>query len=36
MHVTDDLEAMGPIDYLVVEFPGSRGMPAAAGGSGGS
>jgi len=24
MHVTDDLEQMGPIDYLVVEFPGSR------------
>jgi Family of unknown function (DUF6325) len=24
MHVTDDLETMGPIDYLVVEFPGSR------------
>ena len=22
--VTDDLEQMGPIDYLVVEFPGSR------------
>jgi Family of unknown function (DUF6325) len=22
--VTDDLETMGPIDYLVVEFPGSR------------
>jgi hypothetical protein len=24
MHVADDLEQMGPIDYLVVEFPGSR------------
>jgi Family of unknown function (DUF6325) len=24
MHVTDDVEQMGPIDYLVVEFPGSR------------
>jgi Family of unknown function (DUF6325) len=24
MHVADDLETMGPIDYLVVEFPGSR------------
>jgi hypothetical protein len=24
MHVTNDLETMGPIDYLVVEFPGSR------------
>jgi hypothetical protein len=24
VHVTDDLEEMGPIDYLVVEFPGSR------------
>jgi hypothetical protein len=24
MHVTDDLEQMGPVDYLVVEFPGSR------------
>jgi Family of unknown function (DUF6325) len=24
MHMTDDLETMGPIDYLVVEFPGSR------------
>jgi len=22
--MTDDLEAMGPIDYLVVEFPGNR------------
>jgi hypothetical protein len=22
--MTDDLDAMGPIDYLVVEFPGSR------------
>ena len=22
--MTDDLETMGPIDYLVVEFPGSR------------
>ena len=22
--MTDDLEQMGPIDYLVVEFPGSR------------
>lgn len=29
--MTDDLDAMGPIDYLVVEFPGNRmtgeGMP---------
>ena len=24
MYVADDLEQMGPIDYLVVEFPGSR------------
>jgi Family of unknown function (DUF6325) len=24
MYVTNDLEQMGPIDYLVVEFPGSR------------
>ena len=24
MQVTDDVEQMGPIDYLVVEFPGSR------------
>ena len=24
MHVTNDLEVMGPVDYLVVEFPGSR------------
>ncbi|HEY9377432.1 MAG TPA: DUF6325 family protein [Jiangellaceae bacterium] len=24
LHVADDLEQMGPIDYLVVEFPGSR------------
>jgi hypothetical protein len=24
VHVTNDLEQMGPIDYLVVEFPGSR------------
>ena len=22
--MADDLEQMGPIDYLVVEFPGSR------------
>ena len=22
--MTDDLETMGPIDYLVVEFPGNR------------
>ena len=22
--MTDDLDAMGPIDYLVVEFPGNR------------
>jgi len=22
--MTDDLEAMGPIDYLVIEFPGNR------------
>jgi hypothetical protein len=29
--MTDDLDAMGPIDYLVIEFPGNRmtgeGMP---------
>ena len=29
--MTDDLDAMGPIDYLIVEFPGSHltgeGMP---------
>jgi Family of unknown function (DUF6325) len=24
LHVADDVEQMGPIDYLVVEFPGSR------------
>jgi hypothetical protein len=24
MHMTADLEEMGPIDYVVVEFPGSR------------
>jgi hypothetical protein len=24
MDVTDDLDHMGPIDYIVVEFPGSR------------
>lgn len=24
VHVDDDIDSMGPIDYLVVEFPGSR------------